>query len=127
MEKLPHYQFSWIVSFQNRDIIYVRCFLWRQNYPEVNYSLNQISGVGGVFLEEMSCKHYKKKDCNKQKEHHSYKTGTWNLRTLNQGGKLENLKMEMQKNEVSILGVSEVWWKGQGEIRSGDYSVLFGR
>jgi len=44
---------------------------------------------------------------------------------LNQGGKLENLKMEMQKNEVSILGVSEVWWKGQGEIRSGNYTVYY--
>jgi hypothetical protein len=39
---------------------------------------------------------------------------------LNQGGKLENLKTEMQKNEVSVLGVSEVRWKGQDEIRSGE-------
>jgi len=31
----------------------------------------------------------------------------------------------MQKNEVSILGVSEVQWKGQGEIRSGDYTVYY--
>ncbi|PNF32613.1 hypothetical protein B7P43_G17996 [Cryptotermes secundus] len=38
---------------------------------------------------------------------------------------LENLKMEMQKNEVSVLGVSEVRWKGQGEIRSGDYTVYY--
>ncbi|PNF31842.1 hypothetical protein B7P43_G08904 [Cryptotermes secundus] len=30
----------------------------------------------------------------------------------------------MQKNEVSALGVSEVQWKGQGEIRSGDYTVI---
>jgi hypothetical protein len=75
--------------------MYARCFLWRQNSPEVNYSPNRISG-GGVFLEERSCRHYD------QKEHHSYKTGTWNVRTLNQGGKLENLKTEMQKNEVSV-------------------------
>jgi hypothetical protein len=60
-----------------------------------------------------------------QKEHHSYKIGTWNVRTLNQGGKLENLKKEMQKNAVSVLGVSEVWWKGRGEIRSGDYTVYY--
>ena len=33
--------------------------------------------------------------------------------------------MEMQKNEVSILGVSEVRWKGRGEIRSGDYTVYY--
>ena len=38
---------------------------------------------------------------------------------------MENLKKEMQKNEVSILGVSEVRWKGEGEIRSGDYTVYY--
>ena len=43
-------------------------------------------------------------------ENHNYKIGTWNVKTLNQGGKLENLKKEMQKNEVSVLGVSEVRW-----------------
>jgi exonuclease III len=31
----------------------------------------------------------------------------------------------MQKNAVSVLGDSEVRWKGQGEIRSGDYTVYY--
>jgi len=31
----------------------------------------------------------------------------------------------MQKNEVSIVGVSELRWKGQGELRSGDYPVYY--
>ena len=31
----------------------------------------------------------------------------------------------MQKNDLSILGVSKVRWKGQGEIRSGDYTVYY--
>jgi exonuclease III len=44
---------------------------------------------------------------------------------LNEGGKLENLRKDMQKNVVSVLFVSEVWWKGQGEIRSGDYTVYY--
>jgi 2C-methyl-D-erythritol 2,4-cyclodiphosphate synthase len=70
----------------------------------------------------MSSRRYDKK-CEEQKEHHSYKIGNWTVRTLNQAGKLENLKTEMQKNEVSVLGVSDVRWKGQGEIRSGDYTV----
>jgi len=35
------------------------------------------------------------------------------------------MKMEMQKNEVSFLGVSEVQWIGQGEIRSGDYTLYY--
>jgi hypothetical protein len=56
-----------------------------------------------VFLGEISCsKHYSKKE--KKKEQYSYKIGTWNVRNFNQGSKLENLKKEMQKDEVSILG-----------------------
>jgi len=41
---------------------------------------------------------------------------------MRQIGKSEN---EMQKNEVSVLGVSEVRWKGQGETRNGDYIVYY--
>jgi hypothetical protein len=44
---------------------------------------------------------------------------------IHQGGKLENLKTEMHMNMLSFLGVSEVRWKGQGEIRSGDYTVYY--
>ena len=73
----------------------------------------------------MSCRRYDKKECKKQKEHNSYRIVTWNVRTLNQVGKLENFKTEMQKNEVSVLGVSEVRWKGQGEIKTGDYTVYY--
>jgi exonuclease III len=77
-----------------------------------------------VSLGELSSnRHYSKKDCKEKKEQHNYKNGTWNVRTLNRESKLENMKKEMQKNEVSVLGVSEVRWKGQGEIRIGDYTV----
>jgi hypothetical protein len=89
---------------------HARCFLWRQNNPEVNYTPFESPGEG-VFLGEISISryHYSKKDYKgKKNEQHSYKTGTWNVRTLNRGGKMENLKKEMQKNEVSILGVSKV-------------------
>jgi hypothetical protein len=59
------------------------------------------------------------------KDPHQYRIGTWNVRTLNQGGKLENLKKEMEMNGVSVMGVSEVRWKGQSEIRSGDYTMYY--
>jgi Rieske Fe-S protein len=73
----------------------------------------------------MSYRRYDKKKCKEQKEHHSCKIGTWKVWTSNQEAKLENLKKEMQKNEVSVLEVSEVRWKEQGEIRSGDYTVYY--
>jgi len=31
----------------------------------------------------------------------------------------------MEKNDLSVLGVSEVRQKGQGEIRNGDYTVYY--
>lgn len=51
--------------------------------------------------------------------------GTWNVRTLRQVGKLENLKIEMDKNNVCIMGVSEVRWKEQGDFESGDYHMYY--
>jgi hypothetical protein len=42
---------------------------------------------------------------------------------LHYGGKLQNLKKDMQKNAVSVLGVSEVRWKEEGEIKNGDFTV----
>ena len=125
MEILLHYHFSWIVSFQKQ-----RYYICKMLPLETKLSRGKLLPQsdlqgGGVFLKEMSCRRYDKEECKEQKERHSYKIGTWNVRTLNQGGKLENLKTKMQKNDVSVLAVSEVRWKGQGEIRSGDYAVYY--
>jgi hypothetical protein len=127
MEKLPYYYFSWILSSRNRD----KCEMLPLETKQSGGKLLPHSDLraGGVFLEEIPhgrsySEDYKQKQT-KQKEHHSFKTGTLNVRTLNQGGKLKKLKKEMQKNAVTVLGVSEVWWKVQGEIRSGDYTVYY--
>jgi hypothetical protein len=45
----------------------------------------------------MSCKHYDKKEYKEQKEHHSYKIGTWkrkNLEARRQIGESENRNAE---------------------------------
>jgi hypothetical protein len=51
---------------------------------------------------------YSKKDY-KQKQNNSKATkwAHFNERTLNQGGKIENLKKEMKVNAVSVLDVSK--------------------
>ena len=48
-----------------------------------------------------------------------YYTGTWNVRSMNQG-KLEVLKQEMARVNVDILGISELKWAGMGEFNSDD-------
>lgn len=58
------------------------------------------------------------------KRQENLRIGTWNVRTLLQSGKLENLKKEMELNRMDIIGLSEVRWEGQGEVTS-DETTLF--
>ena len=45
-----------------------------------------------------------------------FRVGTWNVRTLNELGKLTNVLREMDSMKMNILGVSEMRWKGSGKI-----------
>jgi len=51
--------------------------------------------------------------------------GTWNVRTMNRKGKLENVKEEMRRSNVSVLGLCEVRWKGGGDFYSDGYRIMY--
>ena len=51
--------------------------------------------------------------------------GTWNVRTMGQKGKLENVKREMDRYGLSVLGLSEVRWKGEGDFESDGVRVIY--
>ena len=55
-----------------------------------------------------------------------YCTGTWNVRSANQG-KLEAVKQEMARVNVDILGISELKWTGMGEFNSDDHYIYYCR
>ena len=44
-----------------------------------------------------------------------YFTGTWNVRSMNQG-KLEVVKQGMARVNIDILGISELKWTRMGEF-----------
>ena len=44
--------------------------------------------------------------------------GTWNVRSLYQVGKLQVICEEMDQYGISILGLSEIRWRGKGCFRS---------
>ena len=54
----------------------------------------------------------------KQQKKRRLRIGVWNVRTLLQSGKLENLKEEMRRNKVDVMGISEVRWEQSGELMS---------
>jgi hypothetical protein len=51
--------------------------------------------------------------------------GTWNVRILKEVGKLEQVKREMKRYGLNILGVSEVTWIGQGEKESDGIKIIY--
>jgi hypothetical protein len=73
-----------------------RCFLWRQNDPEVNYSPTRISGGGGggVFLEEVS--RNRKRDIG---------LGTWNVRSLYRASSPTAVARELATYKLDLVGV----------------------
>ena len=46
--------------------------------------------------------------------------GTWKVRSMNQS-KLEEVKQEMTRVNIDILGISELRWTGMGEFNSDDH------
>jgi len=51
--------------------------------------------------------------------------GTWNVRSLGICGKLENLKIEMERLKIDIIGISELKSIGKGNFWSEGFRVIF--
>ena len=49
--------------------------------------------------------------------------GTWNVRSLNGVGRLENLKREMRRLNLAIVGISEVRWNEENDFWSEDFRI----
>ena len=52
-----------------------------------------------------------------------YCTGTWNVRSVNQG-KLDVVNQEMVRIN-NILGISELKWMGMGKFNSNDHYIYY--
>jgi len=53
------------------------------------------------------------------------KIGTWNTRTMYEKGKFANVKSEMSRMEINILGLAEVRWTGAGILTSDGYTIVY--
>uniref|UniRef100_A0A8D8XEP5 Craniofacial development protein 2 n=1 Tax=Cacopsylla melanoneura TaxID=428564 RepID=A0A8D8XEP5_9HEMI len=51
--------------------------------------------------------------------------GTWNVKTMNQGGKIHNAIQEMTRLNLNFLGVSEMRWPGSGSVNIQDHQVFY--
>ena len=53
------------------------------------------------------------------------KIATWNVRTMHQAGKLQNVKEEAIRLKLDILGLAEVRWLGSGKLASDDHTLIY--
>lgn len=53
-----------------------------------------------------------------------FRIGTWNVKTLLKTGKVEELKQEMKRAELDILGICETRWAGNGDFTSEEFRFI---
>lgn len=59
------------------------------------------------------------------KEKATFNFKKWNVRILMQNRKLDNIKKEMERMEINLLGLSKVRWKRAGVIQSDVHTVIY--
>ena len=65
-------------------------------------------GSNGVGRQDTPGRHQVTVEVKRRNKKSDLKIGTWNVRTMAQGGKLENVKQEMERKKVGVMGISEV-------------------
>jgi len=60
---------------------------------------------------------------NKKKK--NINSGTWNVRTMKQMGKLQLLLQELNEYQMNIIGLCEMRWSAEGLFTSGDQNIVY--
>lgn len=78
------------------------------------------------------CRTLPRKIINSQSQKKKYKKkkrvikiGTWNVKTLLQLGKLENVMKEIIRMDIEIMGLSEVRWTGSGKMHMEEGTMFY--
>jgi exonuclease III len=54
----------------------------------------------------------------------SLRIATWNVRTMNRPGKLENIIAEMNRYKIDVMGLCETRWQGQDDYECDGIRVI---
>ena len=65
-------------------------------------------GRNGVDRQDNPGRHQATVEVKRRNKKNDLKNGTWNMRTMAQSGKLENVKQEMERMKVDVMGIAEM-------------------
>lgn len=54
-----------------------------------------------------------------------YLIGTWNVRTMLEAGRMQEIAMELSNYRMDLVALQEIRWSDYGEVKKPDYPVLF--
>ena len=93
----------------------------KQNVSNVNGTSNGGASFdkGGHALQVTPGRHHTTAMDN------SRRISTWNIRSIYQSGKMDNIIMEMKRLNISIMGVCKVRWTGAGKLQSDDVTFTY--
>lgn len=61
----------------------------------------------------------------KTKKRDQIKISTWNVRTMLEPGKIQEITSEMQRYQIDVAAIQEIRWAGQGEINENNYTIQY--
>ena len=85
------------------------------------------SGVGGPlplrvsYVQQVSPGYNPESVCNRN----TIRIGIWNVRTWYQCGKLENVKKEMTRLKINILGINETRWLKNSNFMIDNFKMIY--
>ena len=85
---------------------------------DANSNLHNVSSGRSVEVTQVVIKR------NPPKKSGMIKIGSWNVRTFNEEGRLENALREMKRNSITVLGICETHWEGPMDFKSGEYRII---
>ena len=87
---------------------------------------NRVSGMGIDEAKNLKPKGGFSADTPMLKTRNEFlKIGTWNVRTLFQAGKLDNLVQEFDSLKLDILGIAETHWTESGIIQKEEHTIIY--
>ena len=85
---------------------------------DANLNLHNVSSGRSLEVAQVVIKR------NPPKKSGMMKIGSWNVRTFNVEGRLENTIREMKRNNISVLGICETHWEGPIDFKCGQYRIV---
>ena len=80
-----------------------------------------VSSDRDCYVQQVTPDHHQVTVCNNNIK----KIGTWNVRTLFQKGKLDNVTQEMQRLHINLLGLCEVRWTEAGKVVTNNTTLVY--